>query len=28
LEQCPRCLGQIISCDCFFDDRPGEPPLK
>jgi hypothetical protein len=28
LEQCPRCLGQIISCDCFFDERPGEPPLK
>jgi len=24
LEQCPRCLGQVISCDCFFDERPGE----
>ena len=28
VERCPRCIGQVISCDCFFDERPGEPPLK
>ena len=27
LEECPRCGGQIITCDCFFEERPGEPPL-
>ena len=28
IESCPRCSGQITSCDCFFDVRPGEPPLR
>jgi len=23
VERCPRCGGQMISCDCFYDERPG-----
>jgi hypothetical protein len=23
LEVCARCGGQLISCDCFYDKRPG-----
>jgi hypothetical protein len=23
IEQCPRCGGEAISCDCFYDERPG-----
>jgi hypothetical protein len=26
-ERCPRCHGQIISCECDFQQRPGKPPL-
>lgn len=22
VQRCPRCLGQLISCDCSFDERP------
>ena len=24
IEACPRCGGQAISCDCFYDERPGK----
>lgn len=27
VERCPSCGGQVISCDCFFDERPGDPGL-
>ena len=24
IEACPRCGGQAIKCDCFYDQRPQE----
>ena len=24
IESCPRCSGQAIRCDCFYDERPGK----
>ncbi len=25
VEQCPRCGGQALSCNCEFDDENGKP---
>lgn len=25
VERCPRCGGQVISCDCLYEDEPDTP---